>query len=208
MKGPIPQKRRLSLRPGHQQAAEASLQSRKAIASIIKRTRNPFGEIRQFNNTDLEEMEGQLRKLEKELLQRELSVQEMETHLTNKERDLWEAEELLKVREQLVASRTRDGAGAVPAENMAVAKAEREALEKWQAQLLAQQESLKAAQAELREREAFVEESENRLLEKTMEQQEMEMQLEQKQEDIAYREQTLLEKLGEAPPAPPAEKLD
>lgn len=189
---PIPQKRRLSLRPEHQANSSVSQRSKKTISEIIKKTRNPFGEAIKLQPTEVYALEKTLRKLERELVERERSIEELEIKLSEKERELWETEALLNAKEQLVESRLKD-AESVRAPSDAE---ERVALEALKAELTEQEKSLKEQRELLRDREDFLEQSESLLFEKTMTQQETQAELDQKLEEFKARERRFNESEG------------
>ncbi len=197
----LPKKRVLSLRPEHRKTAEVSIQSRDTINQFVKKTKNPFGEPRVLEKGEVKEVETTLRKLEKELLERERIVQETEARLVEKERELWEAEALLDAKMRLLQSQ-QDGGGTP------LTEASRSALEELQSKLDAQEKSIAESKALMHEREAFVEEAEARLFEKTMEQQEQEAELEMRFEELDLRGRELDAREGITRPEEPREVLE
>lgn len=204
---PIPQKRRLSLRPEHQANTPISQRSKQTIDDIIKKTRNPFGQPTQLQPKEVDNLEKSLRKLERELVERERTVQELELKLAEQERDIWEAEALLKAREQLLQSKFKEATEetANPEATTNASPQEREALEKLKEELDNQEQTLKEQKALLKEREDFLEQSENTLFEKTIAQQEMQTELEQRKDDLDARERRLNKEAGIEEVEPPKE---
>ena len=196
---PIPPKRKLSLRPEHRKAAEVSLESRQKINEFVKKTRNPFGEPLQLKATDLDELEKNLRELEKQLLLRERVVQDLEAGIVERERVVWETEALLGAREALIrAQEEKLSKTEVPPETLS--QAEHEALLLLKAEIEKQQSSLAEQKRIIKEREEFLDKSEKMLFEKTMDQQEQETLIEQRMDELKARERRLDALEGKPPP--------
>ena len=188
----------------------ASVETRKQIAQIISSTRQPFGEPKTLNTTQVGALEQTLRQLEAKLAEREHALQDAETRLVERERDLAEMEALLAARETVILASRRQA----PAREL-VSREEQEALTQLKATLDQQEASLKEQKAALAERERFMEENEARLFEKMMEQQEKETELEQREEDLRTRSKEFREKMAAIDPAAaaafkeePAKKVD
>lgn len=185
----IPKKRVLSLRPEHRKAAEVSLQSREKIDEFVKKTRNPFGEGRVLEQDEVDELEKTLRRLERELLDRERVVTEIEARLVDKQRELWESEALFEARQKVLETQRQllseqlansEGATLVNSEELGALKALR-------AEIANREQSLEESLKLMKEREEFVEEAEARLFEKTMEHQEVEAEQDMRSDELESR---------------------
>lgn len=197
---PPPKRGQLKLRPDLAQAAARSLESRKAIKDVMRRTRAPFLVTQRMSPKDLKELEESLKSLEKQLLERERQVSELEVKLGERERDIWESEALLKAKEKVVSDRLAQLKEFEAASQPSIGPADPsdpkaattgangselpESLAEWKAQLEQQEANLRSAREQIKEREAFLEEAENTLFEKTIEQQEREAELEQRAEEL------------------------
>lgn len=199
-KVPIPPKRKLSLRPEHRKAAEVSLESRDKINEFVKKTRNPFGEPLQLKATDLDELERNLRELERQLLQRERTVQDLEAGLAERERVVWETEALLNAREALIQAQEVKASEQSDASQGTLSEAEHDALLQLKAEVEKQQNNLAEQKRIIKEREEFLDKSEKMLFEKTMDQQEQETLIEQRLDELNARQRRLDEAEGKPPP--------
>lgn len=185
-----PWRDQLKLRPVHKETAVQSLETRRVISDVIRRSRAPFRFSRRTTPRELQELEESLRELEGHLLERERMINSREGALMEKERDVREAEALLLAKESLIATRLQE---LPPRSNPAPAPSpnEQKAIQVLEQRLDEREASLEAARREIKEREAFLDDAESTLFEKTLEQQEREAELEQRAEDI----QTQLDEL-------------
>ncbi|MGF1450498.1 MAG: hypothetical protein ACFB21_00310 [Opitutales bacterium] len=177
----------LNLRPVAKSTAVQSLETRRAISEVMRRSRAPFRYQRRMSPRDLEELEGSLRELENSLLSRERMINSREAALMEKERDVREAEALLQAKENLVNARLNALPKTSTAASAETPPEETEARRGLDQKLDEREAALEAARQEIKAREVFLTDAEETLFEKTLEQQEREAELEQKAEDVEAR---------------------
>jgi DNA repair exonuclease SbcCD ATPase subunit len=202
---PLVLPRRVSPLQRAQEASQATSAARKSIGAILQ-SRPPWGgQPDALSNSQVEELEKNLRVLETKVGEQEMALADAQNKLADAERALAETEALLAARDKVIAAIRRDSQTVPPMPGFApVVVEEMSALQKLKEELDRQEASLKEQRAAIRERELFLDQSEASLFEKMQAHQEMETELEQKAEDV--KRAMLRAGLIKAEPLPPKEK--
>ncbi len=186
----------IQLRASHRLMAAQSLETRRVISEVIRKSRAPFQYARRLTPREMDELENSLRELEAQLLARELEINRREAAVAELERDALETQALLKAKDSLVNARMLEVARQLEGTS-GLPPTERRALDELEQRLAERERALVVARQEIKAREAFLEHAENTLFEKTMQQQEREAALEQQLAELEFKIATWQQLAGE-----------